>query len=115
MEWKKVEVENNAVPSSEDIELTAYYAAIPLNLQFNLNQKWSIFGGFTPRLLLAKTCDNCGSFDDDSKYLVNYGNAGISYAFGSTFSMDVGFNQAFNENFNDLKINSAQILMLRKL
>lgn len=110
-EWKKVDVENSAAgPSDDDIDLTAYYAAIPINLQFNLNQAWSFFGGITPRVLLAKTCDNCGSFDDDSKYLTNYANGGISYKFGNTFSMDAIINHALGENFEDLKINTAQVL-----
>lgn len=112
-EWKKVSVEEKTTSDTSD--LTAYYATVPLNLQFNLNDKLAIFGGISPRLLLSKTCEDCGTFDDDSKFFVNYVNAGVSYAFGSTFSMDFIFNHAQNENFENLKINTAQVLFLWRM
>ncbi len=112
-EWKKLSVEDKA--ASETIDLTAYYASIPVNLQFNLNDKFALFGGISPRILLAKTCEDCGSFDDDSNYFVNYVNAGITYEFGPSFSMDFLFNHAQGENFEDLKINTAQVLFLWQL
>ena len=113
-EWKKVKVEDKS-GAIDTIDLTAYYAAIPVNLQFNLNDKISIFGGITPRLLLSKTCEDCGTFDDDSNVFVNYLNAGFGYEFGNTFSMDVVFNHAQDENFEDLKINTAQVLLLWRI
>jgi hypothetical protein len=111
-EWKKVEVKDKSAPSSEnDIDLTAYYVAIPVNLQFNLNESWSIFGGVTPRILISKTCDQCGSFDNDSRTFVNYSNIGLSHKFSKAFSADVAFNQALQDNFKDLKINTLQLLL----
>jgi hypothetical protein len=112
LEWKNLDVE---VDGSSDVDLTAYYAAIPLNLQFNLNEKWAIFGGLNPRILLAKTCEKCGSFDDDSEVFVNYSNAGISYRFGERFNMDLIFNHALDDNFENLKINTAQALFMWEL
>ena len=108
-EWKKVEVKDKNAGNTTD--LTSYYASIPINLQFNLNDKIAIFGGISPRILLAKTCDDCGKFDDDSKYLVNYVNAGVTYEFNQDFSMDLIFNHAQADNFENLKINTAQALL----
>jgi len=113
-EWKKVKVEDKS-GAVDEIDLTAYYASIPVNLQFNLNDKIAIFGGISPRILLAKTCEDCGRFDDDSKYFVNYVNAGFTYEFGNTFSMDFVFNHAQGDNFEDLKINTAQVLFLWRI
>src|SRR5690606_37976225 len=49
-EWKKVDIEDRTAPPGEDdTRLTAYYVSVPLNLQFNLNDQWAIFGGLTPR------------------------------------------------------------------
>lgn len=114
LEWKKVEIKDKS-GTPETIELTAYYATVPLNLQFNINDKIAIFGGISPRFLISKTCENCGSFDDDSKLLINYFNAGVTYEFGNTFSMDFNINHAQSDNFEDLKINTAQILMLWRI
>lgn len=112
-EWKKVKVEDKG--ANDTIDLTAYYAAIPLNLQLNLNDKLAVFGGISPRILLSKTCEDCGNFDDDSNIFVNYVNAGVTYEFGNTFSMDFIFNHAQGENFEDLKINTAQVLFLWRI
>jgi opacity protein-like surface antigen len=115
-EYKKVTIEDDfAAPGADDVDLTAYYASIPVNLQFNLNDRWSIFGGIIPRILLAKSCDSCGRFDDDSKILVNYTNLGIGYEMSEKFSVDVSFQQAQDDNFKDLKINTAQVLLLYRL
>lgn len=110
-EWKKVKVDG----PTDTIDLTAYYASIPINLQFNVNDKIAVFGGVSPRLLLSKTCKDCGSFDDDSNLFVNYLNAGFTYEFGNTFSMDFIFNHAQNDNFEKLKINTAQVLLLWRI
>jgi hypothetical protein len=112
LEWKSVDVD---IAGGEDVDLTAYYASIPLNLQFNLNEKWAIYGGLNPRVLLAKTCEQCGTFDDDSMVLVNYSNAGINYRFGERFNMDFIFNHALGDNFENLKINTAQVLFMWEL
>jgi len=115
-EYKKVTIEDDFAGAGRgDIDLTAYYAAIPVNLQFNVNDRWSIFGGIIPRILLAKSCDSCGRFDDDSKILVNYTNLGIGYEMSEKFSVDVSFQQAQDDNFEDLKINTAQVLFLYRL
>lgn len=113
-EWKKVKVEDKS-GAIDTIDLTAYYANIPVNLQFNLNDKIAIFGGISPRILLSKTCEDCGTFDDDSTYFVNYINGGVSYEFGNTFSMDLVFNHAQDDNFEDLKINTAQVLFFWRI
>lgn len=110
-EMKKVKVKEKT-GGQDMIDLTAYYASIPVNLQFNLNEKIAVFGGLSPRLLLSKTCEECGNFDDDSNVFLNYLNAGFTYEFGKTFSMDFIFNHAQDENFDDLKINTAQVLLL---
>jgi hypothetical protein len=114
IEWKKIKVEDKS-GAGETIDLTAYYASIPINLQFNVNDKISVFGGISPRLLLSKTCEDCGTFDDDSKVFVNYLNAGFGYEFGNTFSMDFVFNHAQDDNFENLKINTAQVLFLWRI
>jgi hypothetical protein len=110
-EWKKVKV---SAPS-DSVDLTAYYVSIPVNLQFNVNDKIAVFGGISPRLLLSKTCKDCGSFDNDSNLLVNYLDAGFTYEFSNKFSMDFIFNHAQNENFENLKINTAQVLLLWRI
>jgi hypothetical protein len=116
LEYKRAELENETAPAGQrDIDLTAYYAAIPLNLQFNLHDNWAIYGGIMPRFLMAKTCDNCGGFDDRSNFMVNYGNAGVTYNMNERFSVDVGFQHALNDNFDDLKINTAQVMFFYKM
>lgn len=115
-EYKKINVENSAAPAGEqDYELTAYYATVPLNLQINLNPKWSIYGGFMPRVLLAKTCEQCGTFDDDSKILANYSNLGFGFKMSRNWSMDINFQQALDDNFEDVKINTAQVLLFYEM
>lgn len=110
-EWKNLDVKDKSAAAGEDdIQLRAYYAAIPLNIQFFVNEKWAIFGGITPRLLLAKTCESCGSFNDDYNFFTNYTNAGITYMMGQKFGADVVFNHATSENFEDIKINTTQVL-----
>lgn len=115
-EWKKVDIEDrDAAPGEDDIRLTAYYLAVPLNLQFNINEKWAIFGGLTPRGLLAKRCEDCGRFDDDPEYFVNYSNGGISYKFNDKWSIDVNFQHGLGDNFKDLKSSTSQVLFLYQL
>lgn len=115
-EWKKISIVNKSAPAGRDeIDLTAYYIAVPLNLQFNPTKDLSIFGGLNPRLLLAKTCEDCGSYDNDVEYLVNYYNFGASYEFSKEFSAEVSFQQAMGENFEDLGINTAQAMIYWKL
>lgn len=114
-EWKKFTVEDKGVGATDDVDVTGYYVGIPLDLQFNLNNKLSIYGGLAPRILLAKSCDHCGSFDDDSDIFINYANGGIAYMFGDTFSVDLSFNHSLQDNFENIEINTAQFMMFWKL
>ncbi len=115
-EWKKISLINKSAPAGQDeIELTAYYLAVPLNIQFNPMKELSVFGGLNPRLLLAKRCEQCGSYDNSVDYLVNYYNLGAAYEFTNDFSGEVSFQQAMGENFDDLGINTAQAMLYWKL
>lgn len=116
LEWKDAQVENSAAPAGEQsIDLKSYYAVVPLNLQFNINEQWAVFGGLAPRVLLAKTCDDCGRFDDDANYFVNFSNAGVTYKFNDKFSMDVNFQHGLSETFDGLKVNTGQLLFFYEI
>lgn len=111
-EWKYPQINNPSAPTGERlIKLRSYYVAIPINLQFKIHSKWEVFGGYNPRVLLAKTCEDCGNFDDEGKVLVGYWNAGFTYRMSPKWSADVGFHNAQTESYKDLKINTAQILL----
>ena len=111
LEFKDVDIKDRAAPAGEDdIELRAYYAAIPLNLHFKLNNDWAFFGGITPRVLLAKTCEDCGRFDEDEKIIVNYYSGGLAYMFNNKLGADLVFHNAASEAFKGIKINTAQVL-----
>lgn len=97
-----------------NIELKSYYAAIPLNLQFDILDSFWIFGGVTPRILLSKTCEDCGDFDDDGTTIVNSSNFGVTWEFSKNFSADFIVNHALQENYEKIKINTAQAILFYK-
>jgi hypothetical protein len=110
-EWKRVNLENRTAPGLNDIELRAYYVAIPINLQFELNPRFAVFGGITPRVLLTGTCRNCVNYNDDFSNLVNYYNAGVTYYFDNAFSLDLLVHQAQSDNVSNLRINAGQLIL----
>lgn len=112
-EYARVSVDDK-LGTNPNIELKSYYAAIPLNLQFDVIDSLSIFGGLTPRILLAKTCEDCGEFDDDGTTFVNYTNFGVTWNFSRNWSADFVFNHAIQENYENIKINTAQALLFYK-
>lgn len=111
-EYTRVSVDDRQGPNAE---LKSYYAAIPLNLQLDIvDNVFSVFGGVTPRLLLAKSCRDCGSFDDDGEIFNNSWNAGITWEFNPRWSADFVFHHALTENYKDIKINTAQAVLFYK-
>ena len=115
-EYKKVRLDDNlAVAGKGDVSITAYYLAAPLNLLFQATNRFSIFGGITPRLLVLKSCEDCESFDDSPTLLTNTYNIGGAFEVNSDVSVEVNFQQAIDESFDDLKINTAQALVYWKL
>jgi hypothetical protein len=113
-EWKKLAIEDKAA-GQDDIDLTAYYVAIPLNAQFSLMKALSIFGGITPRVLVSKSCADCGSFDDDEEMVYNSYNFGVAWAFSQKFSLEVNFNRGAGDAFKDLGFNTTQVLIYWKI
>jgi hypothetical protein len=112
-EMKKLNIENNA-PLGDDISLTAYYVAVPLNAQIEIND-FSIFGGFTPRILVSQSCDDCGSFEDDDEPVYNSYNFGAAWEFHKDFSAEVNFNRGTGDAYKDLGFNTAQAIFYWKI
>jgi hypothetical protein len=110
LEFKRARATDRQAVPEANVEATAYYLAVPLNLQFNLNESLAVFGGYAPRLLLARRCERCGDFDD-SELLVNYANAGFTWRFNDRWSTDVSFHHALSDNFKNYKISSTQVLL----
>lgn len=109
-EYQRVSIDDTG--SNPNIDLKSFYVAVPLNLQFEVvDDAIAIFGGITPRVLLAKTCEDCGTFDNDGNFLTNYANGGITWKFADRWSADFIFNHALGDNFEDLKINTAQAIL----
>lgn len=115
-EYKKVRLDDNlATSGKDDIAITAYYLSAPLNLLFEATDRFSLFGGITPRLLVLKSCEDCESYDDSPTMLTNSYNIGGAFDFNSDVSLEVNFIQAIDESFDDLKISTAQALVYWKL
>lgn len=111
-EFKNVQIKNESAPlNNNSIDLRGYYAAIPVNLLFQINNRWAFFGGITPRILLAKTCDHCGTFNEDEQIVVNNYNGGIAYMFNNKLGLDVVFHNGADEYFKNIKINTTQLLL----
>lgn len=108
-EYTRVSVDDTS--GNPNVELKSFYAAIPLNLQFDIIDEISIFGGLTPRILLAKTCEDCRQFDDDGATFVNYTNFGVTWNFARNWSADFVFNHSIQDNYEDIKINTAQAIL----
>lgn len=109
-EYQSVSVDDKA-GANPNLDLKSYYVAIPLNLQFNILDSLAIFGGVTPRLLLSKTCEDCGTFAEDDNFLTNYANAGVTWKFADRWSVDFLVNNALQDNFKDIQINTAQAIL----
>jgi hypothetical protein len=115
-EWKKLSLENKTAPAGQsNVDLTAYYLAVPINAQFNIMNNWSVFGGITPRLLVSKSCKHCGSLDNDETLVYNSFNFGVAWAFHEDFSVEVNFNRGAGEAFRDIGFNTAQAIIYWKI
>ncbi len=112
-EWKKLSIDNNS--TGDDVSLTAYYVAVPLNAQFDIMKEISIFGGITPRVLVSQSCDDCGGFEDDDEAIYNSYNFGVAWEFHNDFSVEVNFNRNIGEAYKDLGFNTAQAILYWKI
>lgn len=102
-----------------DITANVISGSLPLNLQYKLNEKFAIFGGYTLDYNINDYCDADGDFDsctiddDEMKSTVHYVNFGASIWANDKIDIDVSYQRAITETYDDIKIHSivAQIFV----
>lgn len=120
-EIKKVSAERSD-PSlfDNDINASAWYGVIPLNLQVSITERFYTYLGLSPHVLVLKSCNNdtvipqgCGSFSNPSKF-VNYSMLGFGFS-KDKVDFELNYQHALSENYKGVKINTLQVMVLKSI
>jgi len=95
------------------------YFSIPLNLQYQVSEKASLFSGYFPHFRNKDYCNEDGDMknicqDAAANSIVHYGNAGLSYALSENVDVDFSYQHAMSENYQHTKIHVFLAQFFRK-
>lgn len=94
-----------------DLTMRVISASLPLNMQYKVNEKFSIFGGYTLDYNINAYCDADGDFKSCSingqfEQLVHYVNLGGTIWANDKLDVDVSYQRAITDTYEDIQIHS---------
>jgi hypothetical protein len=100
---------------SGDISAQTVFLSLPLTLQLELSPKFAVFGGYVVDYNVNSYCKADGAFnscvlDIPMEDLTHYGTLGAIYHSTEKMDLELSYQHAISETFEDIKVHSFQVL-----